>query len=119
MIMYFTNCHTAADCKTRYRELAKELHPDKQGGSSTAFQQMQTAYEERLRELQTKVPINSREATELTKAILEILRITKPEYYELVRRAAAIPTVSMFAAVLGNLFPEKKEMLNGFLKLLK
>lgn len=117
--MYFTNCHTAADCKTRYRDLAKELHPDKQGGNSAAFQQMQEAYEARLRELQTKVPINSREATELTKAILEILRITKPEYYELIRRAAAVPTVNLLANALGNLFPEKKEMLNGFLNLLK
>jgi len=118
-MMYFDNCHTAADCKVRYRELAKELHPDKQGGSNAAFQKMQAQYEERLRKLQTKAPINSREATELTKAILEILRITKPEYYELVRRAAAIPTVSMFATALGNLFPEKKETLNGIIKLLQ
>ena len=117
--MYFAYCHTAADCKTRYRELAKELHPDKHGGSNAEFVKMQTAYEERLRKLQSKTPINSREATELTKAILEILRITKPEYYELIRRAAAIPTVNVFATVLGNLFPEKKETLNGIIKILQ
>lgn len=117
--MYFENCYTAADCKIRYRELAKELHPDKQGGSNTVFQKMQTEYQARLCELQTNAPINSREATELTKAILEILRITKPDYYELVRRIAAIPTVNMVAAVLGNLFPEKKETLNGVINLLK
>ena len=117
--MYFTNCHTAADCKTRYHELAKQLHPDKQGGSTAAFQEMQEEYEARLRELQTKVPTNSLEATELANAILEILRITKPEYYELIRRAAAIPTVNMFASIFGSLFPEKKETLNGVIKLLQ
>ena len=117
--MYFKSCHTASDCKTRYRCLAKQLHPDKQSGSNTAFQEMQTEYEARLRELQTKAPTNSREAKELATAMLEILRITKPEYYELARRIAAIPTVNMFAAVLGNLFPEKKETLNGVIKLLQ
>ena len=116
--MYFSNCHTAADCKARYRELAVKLHPDKQGGSTTAFQQMQQEYEARLRELQTKAPINSREATEITKAMLEILRITKPDYYELLRKAAAIPAVNMLATALGSLFPEKKETLNGVIKLL-
>jgi len=117
--MYFSQCHTAADCKARYRELAVQLHPDKIGGDSSAFQNMQQEYEARLQKLQTKAPINSKEATELTKAILELLRLTKPEYYELVRRAAAIPTLTMFAAVLGSLFPEKKETLNGVIKLLK
>jgi curved DNA-binding protein CbpA len=117
--MYFENCHTAAECKARYRELAKQLHSDKPGGSDAAFQTMKQEYEARLCKLQRKAPINSHEATELTKAILELLRITKPEYYELVRRATAIPTLNMFAAVLGNLFPEKKGTLNGILSLLQ
>jgi predicted ATPase len=117
--MYFQNCHTAATCKTRYRQLAIQLHPDKQGGNTAAFQEMQAQYEARLRELQTKAPTNSPEATELAKAILEILRITKPQYYELIRKVAAIPTVNMVTAVFGNLFPEKKETLNGFIKLLQ
>ena len=117
--MYFENCHTAADCKTRYRELAVQLHPDKQGGNTAAFQEMQVEYEARLHKLQTKAPTNSKEATELTKALLELLRLTKPKYYKLVRRMAAIPTANMFAAALAMFFPDKKETLNEVMKLLK
>ncbi|MDR2684948.1 MAG: J domain-containing protein [Prevotellaceae bacterium] len=118
-IMYFDQCHTAASCKSRYRELAKELHPDKEGGSETAFQKMQEEYEAKLRELQTRAPLNSQEAAELAKAILEILRITKPQYYEIIRTVTTVPSVNMLATVFGSLFPEKKETLNGILSILK
>ena len=117
--MYFSDCHTAADCKARYKELAKQLHPDKTGGDSTAFQQMQEEYEARLHKLQSKNPINSKEAMEITKAILELLRITKPDYYEMLCVAAQSSAANMLAAALGNLFPKKKDTLNGVIELLK
>ncbi len=117
--MYFSHCHTAAECKTRYRELAKELHPDKQGGSSAAFQQMQKEYEARLLELQSKARFGSAEYTEIARAMLDILRITKPEYYQMAQVAIASPIASALAGALGGLFPEKKETLDGILGLLK
>ncbi len=117
--MHFVNCHTAADCKARYRELAKELHPDKQGGSTIAFQKMQAEYEKRLRELQEKAPANSNEAVELAKAIFEILRITKPHIYEITRALSAVPTAGVLTAMLGSIFPDKREVLTDIFGLLK
>jgi len=114
----FETCHSAEDCKKRYRQLAIELHPDKQGGNTAAFQEMQKEYEKRLCELQTKTPTGSKEAMELAKALLEILRITKPEYYEMLKMAIATNTVNVLATAFGNLFPTKKETLTKFLNLL-
>jgi len=40
---YFTGCATIDEIKTRYRELAKEHHPD-YGGDTTVMQQVNDAY---------------------------------------------------------------------------
>lgn len=44
---YFSGCITIDDVKSRYRELAMKLHPDKNGGtaeSTREFQEMNAAY---------------------------------------------------------------------------
>jgi hypothetical protein len=118
-MMHFTHCHTAAECKAEYKRLAKELHPDKQGGSSAAFQQMQAEYEARLLELQKNARFGSKEYTEIAKAMLDVLHITKPEYYQMAQAAVAAPLVAGIAGALGGLFPDKKETIDGILSLLK
>ena len=42
--MYFGNCKTAEDVKTRFKELAKKLHPDC-GGNAEEFKKMMAEYE--------------------------------------------------------------------------
>ncbi|MDR0872061.1 MAG: J domain-containing protein [Prevotellaceae bacterium] len=115
----FKTCTTADQCKTRYRELAKELHPDKQGGSSAAFQAMQAEYEARLAELIKGTRTNSIEYTRLVTALLEILKITKPEYYELVKLFGNHPTVQTVAQLITQIAPGKGNLVNNVLKILQ
>ena len=41
---YFENCYTSDEIKTRYRQWAMKLHPDK-GGDAADFRQLQNQYE--------------------------------------------------------------------------
>ena len=43
---YFNDCYTPEELKTKYRQLAKSLHPDK-GGNKQQFQEMQGEYNRR------------------------------------------------------------------------
>jgi DnaJ-like protein len=47
--MYFTDCHTTDEIKTRYRKLAMSLHPDK-GGDPAVFRELQSQYEAQLKQ---------------------------------------------------------------------
>lgn len=116
--MYFSNCHTAEECKARYRELSKKLHPDK-GGSSSDFQQMQEEYEARLRELLGGSRPNSIEYGKLVKHLLDILKITKPDYYELVQLFGKNPTVTLVSQLIGELAPKHKPTIDGIINLLQ
>jgi len=116
----FHNCHTAEQCKFHYKELAKQLHPDKTGGDSALFQNMQAEYEARLQELMNKQPRrNTIEYQQLANAFLEILKITKPEYYELVKLFGNHEKVKAVNQLLTAFFPEKSKQVNNFLKLLQ
>jgi hypothetical protein len=117
--MYFTDCHTADQCKERYRELAKQLHPDKTGGSDVAFKAMQAEYEARLAELIKKSRPNSIEYNKLVGNFLALLKIVKPEYYELVKIFGNSTKVNLVSQLIGELFPDKKEKVNEFLKILQ
>lgn len=44
MTTYFYDCKTAEEAKSKYRNLAKVMHPDK-GGDTKTFQEMQTQYD--------------------------------------------------------------------------
>lgn len=46
MAKYFENINTLDEAKELYLELAKKLHPDKPGGSSDEFREMQEEYKE-------------------------------------------------------------------------
>jgi hypothetical protein len=116
---YFENCHTAADCKARYRELAKQLHPDKQGGSNAAFAKMQAEYEARLAELIQGARPNSIEYQKLVLSLLDILKVVKPEYYELVKLFGNNPKVSIVSQLICELFPQKASKVNEILKILQ
>ena len=50
-MMYFNDITNIEEAKHRYRNLAKQLHPDK-GGNAIEFQRMQHEYKERLLYLQ-------------------------------------------------------------------
>ena len=119
--MYFQNCHTADQCKARYKELAKQLHPDKTGGDSTAFQQMQTEYEAHLQELatQAKREQNKIEFQKIVNAILEVVKATKPEYYELLRGATQSPAVCAITTLLNGYFPKQVNQVNNILRMIQ
>lgn len=51
----FHGYYTAEDIKGRYRQLAKEYHPDKPGGSKEKFQYLQKEYEEVLQRAEREV----------------------------------------------------------------
>lgn len=116
--MHFTNCHTAEECKGRYRDLAKQLHPDKQGGSNAAFVAMQAEYEQRLRELLNNRP-NPIEYNQLAQHLIEILKITQPHYYERVRQFGNSPYITLASHLIGSIAPKHKNVMNGILNLLK
>ncbi len=46
---YFSDCHTRAEIKRRYRKLCKRLHPDCPGGNKESFCRMQKEYEQMLK----------------------------------------------------------------------
>jgi hypothetical protein len=116
--MYFSACHTADECRSRYRELAKQLHPDK-GGNASDFQRMQEEYEKRLAELIKGTRTNSIEYNRLVTALLEILKITKPEYYQFVKVFGNHPTAGMISELVSMLFPKQKNTVSEILKLLQ
>ena len=119
--MYFQTCHTADQCKARYKELAKQLHPDKTSGDSTAFQEMQKQYEAHLQELaaQAKRKQNRVEFQKIANAILEIVKATKPEYYELLRAATQSPAVSAITTLLNGYFPKQVNQVNNILRMIQ
>ena len=119
--MYFENCHTADQCRARYRELAKQLHPDKQGGSSTAFQKMQAEYEVRLQELAAKAKRenNRIEFEKLAQSVVELAKIVSPEKYEMLQFAMNSPAVSAITTLLNGYFPKQATTVNNILKLLQ
>ena len=43
---HFSDCKTPEEAKSRYKKLAKELHPDMKDGSTEAFQEMEKQYRE-------------------------------------------------------------------------
>lgn len=55
--MHFYNCYTPDELKSRYRDLVKQLHPDK-GGDKTQFQAMQGEYEQAKSRVQSQESIN-------------------------------------------------------------
>jgi len=43
-MMYFVGCKNKTDVEARYKQWAKILHPDKDGGNTQQFQDMQNEY---------------------------------------------------------------------------
>ncbi len=54
---YFYDCKTQQEAKSKYKELAKKLHPDK-GGSAQDFKDMQAEYD-RFDEIEKIIPPNN------------------------------------------------------------
>ena len=116
--MYFETCHTAEDCKKRYRQLAMELHPDKQGGSTVAFQKMRNEYEKRLNELMNFTE-SSVEKKKLAQLLLEFLKITQPNLYGQICNILQIPILKIGAKNgINKLFPNQTAMFDEFFNLL-
>ena len=117
MAHYFNNCNTADECKTRYKELAKKLHPDI-GGNTDEFQRMQAEYEQRLNELlNTKAnsskPLDLTEYAALAQALADLIKVKNPALHSklgmLAMGAGSIPqaksntTVQSIKDLLDNL----------------
>ncbi|MDR1544890.1 MAG: hypothetical protein LBS50_10925 [Prevotellaceae bacterium] len=119
--MYFESCYTADQCKQHYRELAKELHPDKQGGSNAAFTAMQAEYEARLNELaaQAKREHNKIEFEKLAQAAVELAKIVTPEKYAMFQSAMQSPAVAAITTLLNGYFPKQAKTVDNILKLLQ
>jgi len=85
---YFQNITDFEQAKLRYRELAKQLHPDK-GGSGTEFQRMQEEYKNLLIQLQNgqnavSHPTSNQEndlLSELSKLAKVLIRKQVPQTY--------------------------------------
>lgn len=84
---YFDNYTTVDELKARYKELAKEMHPDA-GGSTDDFRELVEEYSAKLEEL-TSVPLYlNEEYIGLGKALCGIARERKPKEFEKVSTAA-------------------------------
>ena len=77
MMKYFKDCKTAEDVKSRYRELAKKLHPDC-GGDAEQFKAMMNEYKDAFERLKS-IHVNQagetyeKETTETPEAFAEII----------------------------------------------
>lgn len=98
---YFGMVNTAEEAKSRFRELAKKLHPDKGGGSEAEFKAMVDEYEEFIASLNSS-PFVKKEYIEAGKAVASFLAATKPEQY------AKIDTAATAISSLCGLFNDKK-----------
>ena len=106
MAHYFNNCNTADECKTRYKELAKKLHPDI-GGDTDEFQRMQAEYEQRLNELlNTKVnsskPLGLREYAALAQALADLIKVKNPALH------SKLGMLAMGASFIAGSIPQAK-----------
>jgi len=117
----FQHCHTAEQCKARYRELALQLHPDKTGGDSAPFQQMQAQYEARLLKLSitAKKEQNTVEFNNLAQAIVELAKIISPEKYAMFQTVLQSPAVNAITTLLNGYFPKQATTVDNILKLLQ
>ena len=88
MNYYFSNCETEEEITARYKELVKELHPDK-GGAVEDFQDMQEEYEQALADARYQSPFLSDEYINLAKSVAGVFRARKPHTYEKVAKVAS------------------------------
>lgn len=93
MSNYFNDCTTTDEITARYKELVKELHPDK-GGTVEDFQDMQEEYEQALSEASYQSPFLADEYINVAKSLAGVFKARKPETYnKLAKVAAATPIV--------------------------
>lgn len=116
--MYFSSCHTAEECRSVYKELAKKLHPDK-GGKASDFQQMQEEYEKRLAELISETTQNTLEYERLVTALIELIKATKPEYYTLIKMISNHSSVFLINELVSIILPKHKNSVNKIITMLQ
>ncbi len=102
---YFYGCETVEDCKARYKELAKKMHPDA-GGNDEEFQELLNQFNDAVADIQTESPFVSDEFVALCKAGLACLKKAKPKVAENIERVTA------FAPLLTGLMKDSPQKRN-------
>ena len=98
---YFENCKTLDEAKKLYWDLAKQFHPDKEGGSKEAFQELGRQFE------------NFQPEKEKYKGETE--QWNAPEYMHVINQLMKIPEIVIeicgsWIWVSGNTKPHKEEI---------
>ena len=78
--MYFDDCDTIEECKSKYKELAKKMHPDV-GGTKEEFQQLFDEYTDRLVDMAEENTLLSPEYVNLANALAGVFKAKEPEKY--------------------------------------
>lgn len=109
--MYFDNLKTSEQLRDEYKRLVKEMHPDK-GGDVSAFQAMQSEYEEALKNLLKKSRKHSVEWQKVSELLLDLLKEVNPDLYKKVKNALYTP---LGRAIIQLASPKIKELLDLFI----
>ena len=113
--MYFDDCNTIEECKARYKELAKKLHPD-MGGSKEEFQRLFDEYTEAMADISDENPLLSPEYVNLANALAGVFKAKNPEKYN--RCASVINMAKEFLPLFeGNKTAKKVGRFLGKLEL--
>lgn len=99
MNTYFENLSTEEEIQARYKELVKEMHPDR-GGTTEDFQELQREYEEALEEVRYRSPFLNEEYINLAKGIAGVFKAKKPTTYNKVAKVAAAAPI--FLEMIGG-----------------
>lgn len=78
--MYFDDCKTMDELKSKYKDLAKKMHPDI-GGDKDKFQRMLEEYTEAVEDITSEPAYLSDEYINLANALAGVVKAKKPEMY--------------------------------------
>lgn len=102
---YFYGCETVEDCKQRYKELSKTLHPD-MGGKAEEFNEMFDQYQEAIADITAESPFLTDEFVNLCKAGIAMVKKTKPSV------GKNIEVLSGIAPFLAEYLPDGQQKRN-------
>ena len=110
-MMYFAGCKNKADIETRYKQWVKVLHPDKDGGNTQQFQNMQSEYD---LIISGKIKKPKKPVQEVEKENIDIMQKTN-DFFNMANNLVLMVRQSITLAKEINVLIEKDEQVNNII----
>lgn len=110
-MMYFAGCKNKADIETRYKQWVKILHPDKDGGNTQQFQDMQSEYNNII---SGKVKKPKKPVQEVPEEKIDIMQKTN-DFFNLANNLVLMVRQSINLAKEINVLIEKDEEVHNIM----